>query len=540
MARRLILGAAVCVLAGVLGAPANAAPPARPALPDSFASAHFVVHYDGVPDQADYITQIQAGQLLAFLEQGYTGITSLGYSAPVDDGDGKTDVYVVDLSADKIALSIEPDAFPAPTSASIDIDTTKIGDSAIATSALAGVVELGHWFPINDGWAFWGSAEWLAYKALGYPPAAFSDLAPLDGSLDCSSAAGEQKCATTLYDDDGSSHWPFWESLADRFGATFATSVWDQQRTSGSSMVTALQTVLGTKSATFDDVYHDFGVKMLTHGWGVAGLDSFNVPLAQTITTGIATASLGSNTFSVDHLATKYVAFTRGDGLGDHPCYAASLTLTVTTPAGVNARPIFFWNQAGSTPVALSVNGNTATATLPWDTCLWAANKGILSLTNPSTSVNAARFVVTTSLTVDPNTPAAPTAAPAGQPVYGSVTTVSNADLPPAITLFGPLLLQLSPKSSQLRLIVESTGGGSVHAMLGSVDLGSPAVRAGNNDLRFNLPKSLLSSLRRTSAAGNVLTLTPLSPSGAVAGTAVTRDVAVAAAPKAKPKKKKK
>jgi hypothetical protein len=281
---------------------------------------------------------------------------------------------------------------------------------------------------------------------------------------------------------------------------------------------------------------------MMLHGWGIIGLDAFPVPLAQTIPTGITTANLGSNTFSVDHLSTKYVAFSRGDGFGDHPCYAATLTITVTTPAGVDARPDFFWNQAGSTPVALSVSGTTATATLPWDTCFWASNLGILSLTNPSTDANAAKFVVTTSLKVDPNTPAAPTTAPAGQPVYGSVTPVSNADTPPGITLFGPLLLQVSAQRPQLRLIVESTGDGQVHATLGSVDLGSPDVRAGNNDLRFTLPKSLLSSLRRSSAAGNVLTLTPLSTSGAVTGTAVTRDVAVVATPKpkAKPKKKKK
>lgn len=541
MARRLILGVAVCVLAGVLGAPANAAP-ARPALPDSFASAHFVVHFDGDPLQSDYTTQLQVGRLLASLEQAYTGITTLGYSAPVDDGDGKTDVYVVDLSPEKIDLEIEPDAFPAPTSASIDLDVASIDDAPLAASGVAGVVELRHWFPTNDGWAFWGSAQWLAYNALGYPSAAFDDLAPLDGSLDCTSPDGEMKCASTLYDDDGSSHWPFWEALADRFGQTFASSVWDQQRTSGSSIVSALQTVLGSKGATLDDVYHDFGAKMMLHGWGISGLDSFAVPLAQTIPTGITTANLGSNTFSVDHLATKYVAFSRGDGFGDHPCYAAKLTITVTTPAGVNARPDFLWNQAGSTTVPLSVSGNTATATVPWDTCLWPSNLGILSLTNPSTDVNAAKFVVTTSLTVDPNTPAAPTAAPAGQAVYGSVTPVSNAETPPGITLFGPLLLQVSTQRPQLRLIVESTGDGKVHAMLGSVDLGSPGVRAGNNDLRFTLPKSLLSSLRRSSAAGKVLTLTPLSPSGAVTGTAVTRNVAVTAAPKpkAKPKKKKK
>jgi hypothetical protein len=64
-------------------------------------------------------------------------------------------------------------------------------------------------------------------------------------------------------------------------------------------------------------------------------------------------------------------------------------------------------------------------------------------------------------------------------------------------------------------------------------------VRAGNNDLRFTIPKSLLSALRRKLAAGtNVLSLTPVSPSGTVAGAPVTRTVSVTAAPKKSKKHK--
>jgi hypothetical protein len=68
-----------------------------------------------------------------------------------------------------------------------------------------------------------------------------------------------------------------------------------------------------------------------------------------------------------------------------------------------------------------------------------------------------------------------------------------------------------------------------VLASLGGVSLGSADLRPGNNDVRFALPKSLLPRLRRAAAAGsNVLTLTPVSPSGAK-GTPVTRKVLIAA-----------
>lgn len=543
MARRLVLCLAVCVLAGVLGAPANAAP-YRPSLPDVLLTQHFAIHFNGDPKAADYATQVKAGELGGYLEQAYAAITGLGLAPPVDDvidTPGRLDYYIADLSTDGFTTEVFPDG-SVPTSAAVDFAISELGAADEAQQAaftVAELVEYRHWDPpFADDWAWYGSAQWLGVKAVGYPGSAFTKLGPPNISLDCAdSNPSLQQCDPLWATAKGFTRWTFFEFLAQRFGPSFVTAVYDQQQSSGSTTVAALQAALGAKGTTFDDAFHDWSVKEMVGGWGIAALDAVNVPIAQSITTGATTSSLGSNTFFVDHLATKYLAFTRGDGLGDHPCFAATLTINVVAPAGVNARPVFWWNQAGSTPVALTANGTTWSAAIPWDTCNWPANKGLLSLTNPSTTTNAAQFVVSSSLTVDPNTPAAPTTAPAPQPVSGPVVPVSNADVPPGITLFGPLLLQVSAANPQLRLIVESTGEGKVHAQLGSVDLGSPAVRAGNNDLRFTIPKSLLSTLRTKAAAGNVLTLTPLSTSGAVSGTAVTRDVKVAAAPKAKKKK---
>jgi hypothetical protein len=57
---------------------------------------------------------------------------------------------------------------------------------------------------------------------------------------------------------------------------------------------------------------------------------------------------------------------------------------------------------------------------------------------------------------------------------------------------------------------VFSSGAGKLDARLGGTVLGKRALRTGNNDLRFTIPKSMLRSL----TARRTLTLTSLSPSG--------------------------
>jgi hypothetical protein len=300
-----------------------------------------------------------------------------------------------------------------------------------------------------------------------------------------------------------------------------------------------LQATLTAKGTSLDDTFHDWSVRTMTGGWNIPVLDAAAPPLAATISTGATTADLGAQTFSVDHLATRYIAFTRGDNAGDHPCFQATLTITVGYPSTINARPVFYWNFPGTAAVELTQTSSTsATATVPWDTCLWANNKGLLSLTNSSTTANAALFTVTSTIAVDTTKPASATSGPTQLPVYGGQTTVPTGEIAPSIDVFGPLVLQVSAASPILRLIVQSSGDGVLHAVLGNIDLGSPTLRAGNNDVRFTVPKTLLTQLRRSSSVANLLTLTPTSVSGAAVGTAVSRRVTVT--PAAQPTKHKK
>jgi hypothetical protein len=204
------------------------------------------------------------------------------------------------------------------------------------------------------------------------------------------------------------------------------------------------------------------------------------------------------------------------------------LNITVALPAGTSSQPVFWWAAKGNAPVNLTVAGNAATGAIPWDTCTYTSTAGYLLLTNASSNIDAADFSVSSSMTIDTTKTTTPVAPP--DPIFAPTPDVptSAIDVAPSLMLFGPEILRISSKDTQLRLIVESSGQGSVQAKLGGTSLGSYSLRGGNNDLRMKLPASLLRTLRRSAAAGNVLTLTPVSTSGAATGTAVTRQIRVA------------
>jgi hypothetical protein len=191
--------------------------------------------------------------------------------------------------------------------------------------------------------------------------------------------------------------------------------------------------------------------------------------------------------------------------------------------------------------VLLTINGNIASASIPWDTCTYTSAKGLLSLPNASSgagTVDAADFSVKASLSIDSTKPVNPVNPPTPVTTNTPVVQVSSADIAPTLSLFGPEILKLSGQDTELRLIVESNNQGSVRVTLGSTALGTMPIRAGNNDVRIKLPNGMLRTLRRSATASNVLTLTPTSPNGTTIGQSVTRTVSVLSARKAKPKPK--
>jgi hypothetical protein len=521
----------LCLLVLALGAlfaqPAQAS--RALGLPETLTSEHFQIHYAGqvLPPGVSVIHQ-DAADLAANMEHAYsTIIGAWGYPAPLDDGDGKIDVFVVDLSAQGfLGLAWADNPSANQSSGYLYIDDNSVRDLRVAAHELFHLVQSALWVPM-DSYVSEASAEWAAFRVLGFPltvdmgdeePVALAETvgAP-DMSLTCSGSA----CGLTGYESDGYSRWNFYEYLTERYGGGAvldlfqkAKSLNDPSLTGGDLLVAALQ----DKGSTLSDTFGDFTVTNLSGSYTAPGLTATLPAVYKLVPTGSATGALGTQTIAVNHLAARYLAFQRGTGASDGPCYAATLSITVTFPAGLGARPTYRWTAAGIPAVPLAVSGSTASITVPWDTCSWK-DVGLLSLPNPTAAVDAAVFKVSAALTVDKSTFVTSTPPPAGT-YTGPTILAPEGEEAPSISVYGPETLRVSRKKRLVRLVVFSSGMGSLRADLGGLALGSRTLRTGNNDLRFTLPKNVM----RTLAARGSLTLTVVSPSGAV-GVTVTRKI---------------
>ena len=495
-------------------------------LPETITTAHFQIHYSGVPaDDAMPTLHQQAADLAATFERAYTTIVSeWGYPAPLDDGDGKIDVYVSDLAtlggADGLAFT---DTGANQSSGYIYIDDEAIAIPSLAMHELFHLVQFGLWAPA-DPWLLEGTAEWAGFRFLGFPltvdfgldqPTPLADtLGAPDMSLSCSGAA----CGLADYERGGYSRWHFYQYLTERFGNSAVLDIFLKAKAlndPGWAGTDLLFASLADKGATLADVFTDWTVANMTGSYQAAGLKGIRpVPFA-TIPTGTESGTLASQSIAVNHLAARYVAFERGTSGSSGPCYAATLKIDVALPPS-GSRPYFVWTGSGGTPIPLAITGSNATLSVPWDTCTWS-NVGLLSLPNPSLSVDAASFRVSGSITVDKKTIVTSTPPPAGS-YTGPTVPAPEGDEAPSIAVYGPETLRVSKKKRVLRLVVFSSGAGQLEAQLDSLALGTRTLRTGNNDLRFTLPRSSV----RTLAANARLTFTSMSPNGA-RGATVTR-----------------
>jgi hypothetical protein len=548
--RSLRLFGLLCALAAgsaVLAGSAFGARPGALLLPSTIQTPHFVVHYqsDLVNNAQFAITQTQAGDVAALAERAYTAEIADGFPAPASDGvlggDGRIDIYVDNPGA--LALTVPDNLAASPTTSYIELD----GSEEIAMQQhtiaheLFHVIQLSIWQPLPfpahlpDYWLLEGSAEWMGFRVDHYDPSFGIDLGPSDLSLDCRDPLGNNMCdLTDDYKNNGYSRWPFFEYLAEKYGVSFIRDIFTQAAAGApaATSMSAISAALVAKGTTLEDAYNAWITTDMTAGYSVTALQSLKPTAYATVETGLVSGTLSVPKVAVNHLSTRYIKFTRGDNDASHLCYAATLNLSVAMPAGTYSKPDFYWDAKGSSPTALSVSGNTATAAIPWDTCTYPSNSGYLALSNASSAVNsivdAADFTVTATLAVDTTKLTTPTPPPNPVSVNTTVVPVGAADVAPTLELFGPEILKLSPTQTQLRLIVSSNGPGSVRGKLGSVDLGKVTIRAGSNDVRFTLPKNVLKSLRRSASASNVLTLTPVSSDGSASGAPLVRKVSVA------------
>lgn len=536
----------------------------------SLGTTHFVVHYGSDPAGGAPITQTQAGDVGALAERAYTAELADGYPAPLSDGtkggDSRIDIYILAIAEAGVLGYAMPETAAAQTSGYVVLNGAQPAE-ALTEHAIAHelfhLIQFGIWLPApaGDAWLLEGSAEWMGFRADGF--AGGFDLGDWDMSLDCRDAFLTYQCdLLDDYKNGGYSRWPFFEYVAERWGNDFTKSIFQQGAAGpGISATTAVANAIAAKGSSLSDTFNDWTTANLTGAYSVEALQTVLPPTYGTaISTGtvaslnaktakgaptVTTGAVGPVTVAINHLSARYLAIRRGNAtLPDGPCYKATLSLSVAMPSGIGARPAFWWSQKnpdGTKQPAqpLAVNGDTATISLPWDTCDWGGSQGYLALPNPSLTRDAQDYKVTGTISIDRSAEATATAPPDPVKIPGTAVDANPEDVP-RIDVFGPQLIRLSTTSRVLRLIVSANDSGNLRAALGSLVLGSAKLRAGSNDVRFTLPERALRSLRTTSAAASTLTLTPLSPAGA-AGKAVVRRVRVdktVSKPKPKPKPK--
>jgi hypothetical protein len=513
----------------------------------TLSNPNFTVHYDGNDNDAtckDFTTEERAGDIAGMLDRArtfYAGM-GLGWPAPVPDSDSHVHVAIENFGGGCSVYGVIPfgtpqpltrwDAVLEPIGGGADNIHLNMGKDGLKYPVIAH--EVFHLVedalaPGVDQWLQEGTAEWAAIRANN---AAGGFGVNPDRTLDCVGT----RCGDTEYDKNGYPGWMLFEYLAERYGDGKVKAVWDQAAASPAAPgTTDLANVLpsGTSLASF---FNDYTTARMTGNFTMASLAGSRPQLYANVPVGTTSGTLPVQPVAVNHLAVRYITLTHGSD-PTQPCFAATLTLDVTIPAGVVSTPTYYANTKTSVAQPLTVTGSTASITVPWNTCAGSPS-AYLSLPNDSLGSDGQEFTVRGSVDVDPNTPAAPSDPPPGAHVIGTPISAPTSDPAPTLNVYAPEVLHVSSKTRVLRFVVFSSGDGRLGAVLGSTGLGSAALRSGNNDVRFVLPTQLFKSLR-TKSSSNVLQMTSESPSG-TRGATFTRRVVVQTPPKPKKKTAKK
>ena len=515
----------------------------------TLASDHFLIRWsrDISPCPGATITQEQAGEILGMAERAYALYGSWGYTVPG---------YVADISVDDFATAcIVHGAIPLGNPPPLErwdavLDPVAPGVDEVHLNSASGLEyhviahEVFHLFedavaPGADPWLKEGLAEWASVRANA--AVGGLELNP-DRTMDCVGS----ECGDSEFDRNGYPGWMLFEFLGDTDSAFNANdpaskaakvkAVLDAAAANpGWTGTQALSSVV--QPTTLAKFFENYTTARLTGNFTSVALAGVLPQTQASIVVGSSSGAISPVTLAVNHLAVRFVDLAHGIASDSGPCYSASLALKVALPVGVATTPYYYANVKGSVAQPFTVSGNTASLSVPWNTC-GASPRAYVSLPNESSDVappalDGREFTVSGTVTVDKTKPAAATEAPPGVKVTGPVVQTPTTDPAPLLTLHAPELIRVSTKTRVLRFIVFSSGDGTLKATLGATWLGSAGLHAGNNDIRYVLPTQLLKSLRKTNTPANVLTLTSYSPGG-TPGASVTRRVAMKPVPKPK------
>jgi hypothetical protein len=452
---------------------------AEPVLPDAVTTAHFVVHYTTVTGDLNASTPAGAQTLAANAENAYAvEVTSWGYPAPMDDGDGHVDISIVTVPypyAGTAGWSLQTFGTRAP--GTINIDPKYVSRRSVIAHEFFHVVQYGIYL-FTPGWASESSARWAEHEEAwgdGWSTAADRGyLSHPEMSFDCQS----QLCPEGTW-DGGYERWLFWSFLSNRYGRTFVREYYDtaaaDKRTGIIRGTDAIDATLVKHRSSLAQAFNDFAVANAARSY----------PAVAASGTTVKTSTLAARetaSVSISHLAARYVEIQPATS----SCTAVTLHVRVTAPEGVGAPYVVVGSQANAV--------TSGVLDLAWLPC---GAHPIVVLANTTVNLDAQTFSVATSIgntppattPTDPMAPTAPTVP--GAPVPPTASGI--VDAAPAISVVGAqAVIRVSSSRPALSLSLSTGGEGTVAlAWEGGQTLAVVQLHPGTNTFRVVLPRGL-------------------------------------------------
>jgi hypothetical protein len=318
--------------------------PTDPTLTAKQSSAHFVVHY--APSLGDTAAQ----SVLVTAEQAYAAERALGFPVPLDDGDGRIDIYV-DAILDRDAAGFaSPDLATAQSSGYMTLDPSK-GGVTYRTIAheLFHLIQFASVAQLNPLIAE-ATARWMELRLTGWTNRYWF----LPTALDCT-PCDMHTSARSPYD-----RWPFFAYLDDRFGPGILQQIFERAGAPGAP-TTGLEPVdqaLAIHGTTLAATYAAFAAQETPAQYPERRLE-------------VGDSGSGFMSLGIDRLSAHVIQIV-ATGTSPRLCLSTSLTVTVRATEG-DLRPALVINR---TTTSLTGDGSTKTVTIPWSPC--ASGPGVL------------------------------------------------------------------------------------------------------------------------------------------------------------------
>jgi hypothetical protein len=488
-------------------------PPAN--LTESVTSEHFVVHFTSADGDPNAILPSRAQAMSDAAERAYTvEVGDWGFPAPIDDGDGRTDVYVYqDEKTGGSALTHIDWPPPAGTRTSSAWFSVPRGVGAfVIAHEFFHVLQYARF--IYWGWTTEPSAVWAHLNETGTGAWPYIYDSPWN-SLDCLSYSDPYMCGG---DALGYGRWIFFEYLSERYGGTaFVNEIGRRlavrgQKESQPSPTQAVEDALADSGTRLDSAFVGYTRSTIAADWTLPGVGQ-SLPRGDVYAT---TRDPQTATESVDHLAARYVELIAWGG--DEGCEATTLHLEVTVPAGLQTRPVLRNFVEGSPATVIDVGQDgVARADLPWRRCKQPSH-AVVGLPNGTASTDDQQFTVRFWETPDA-TPAplpAPVPTPAAPEPPSTAATEEPGPAPVAtppapaleLRLELPSRVTLSRRTRTLVVRLHSSQRALVRLRVGTHFKRVLHLHRGWNRVRVKLP-------RRFHAGRHQVTVRSIVPSGA-------------------------